>query len=63
LSLINYRPTHNLFPQNYGFVRVIAQQVIDLLEHSISDMMSQLVDRSSSPSGRRARRHVSSACV
>ncbi len=35
------------------------QQVIDTLEQNISEMMSQLMDRSSSPSGKRTqRRHV-----
>lgn len=43
------------------------QQVIDVLEHGISEMMTQLMDRSGSPSGKRSRRHVStclgSTCV
>ena len=35
------------------------QQVIDALEHNISEMMAQLMDRPSSPSGKRTgRRHV-----
>ena len=35
------------------------QQVIDQLETSISEILSQLLDRAASPSTRRNRRHVS----
>ena len=35
------------------------QATIDTLEHSISDLMAKMAERTASPTGRKGRRHVS----